>query len=188
VTDIYAGIHEHLKRFWPKNQRETFSWGPGPIRETLPHWQVVRITPLRSGEPWVYATVGAWEIPTEANCGMEFVLLSPREDPIHVETQAMVSNFHADPRYRVHLGKVLDIGRPWMDDSNCNQFLVSLPYPQGPGLENCYVDGYHVRFLWLLPITATERRYLEANGQEALERRFEGSGINAVDPLRQSVA
>ena len=188
MNDIIAGIHEHLARFWPNNRKEAFVWDLGPIRETLPNWQVIRVAPTRSGEPWQYVTVGASSIASNGEGGLEFILSAPEEDPIHIETLAMVSNFHADPRYRVHYGKVIDIGRPWVDDSRSTHFLVSHPYPQGPDFEYCCIGGKHVRFLWLMPITSSERKYLERNGQEALERRFEDAQINSVDPHRPSVA
>jgi hypothetical protein len=99
----------------------------------------------------------------------------------------MVANFHADPRYGVWLGKTINIGRPWMDGSNCDHLLVSLPYTLGKDFEWCSVGEFAIRFLWLLPITAAEAEFLSLHGQEALEQKFDESGFNIYDSHRASI-
>jgi hypothetical protein len=184
---VDEAVRRHVRAHWPRNAVEPFVWTIGPIRQTLPDFEVQRVRSNHRGEPWVYVTTGAWDARKPDKHGFEFFLQSPEEDPIHVETLAMVANFHADPKYGVGLGDVIEIGRPWMDESLCDRLLVSLPYPYGPDFEHCVIGDHHIRFLWLLPISASEAQYLRANGQEALERKFEEAGINAVDPRRVSV-
>jgi hypothetical protein len=55
----------------------------------------------------------------------------------------------------------------------CDHWLVSLPYPFGPELQQCHVGDRHVDFLWLVPITKAERDFKASHGQEELEERFE---------------
>ncbi|MGW5653784.1 suppressor of fused domain protein [Streptomyces humi] len=82
----------------------------------------------------------------------------------------------------------MPIGRPWLDDSDCDHYLVSLPYPFGPEFEFCeWGDGAHARILWLLPISKAEKDFRREAGLEALESRFEELGIDPVDPQRASV-
>ena len=99
----------------------------------------------------------------------------------------MVANLHADPRYQIRLGTVLDIGRPRVDDSELTHLLVSLPYPYGPTLEYFQADGFQARILWLLPINSSEAAYASLHGVEELEREFDRSGINYLDVHRSSV-
>jgi hypothetical protein len=67
-------------------------------------------------------------------------------------------------------------------------YLVSQPYPFGPDFEICeWNRGTHIRILWLLPITETEKDFRRTNGLEALESLFEDRAINPVDPGRRSV-
>jgi hypothetical protein len=115
------------------------------------------------------------------------VLLSPNESALHVELLAMVTNFHADERYRLALGQTINIGRPWVEGSSCASLLVSLPYSLGSAFEFCDGGEPEIRYLWLVPVTAAEADFLNRNGLEALERRFEEARINAVDANRKSV-
>jgi Suppressor of fused protein (SUFU) len=147
---------------------------------------VTRIEPLVPSATWRYVSRGAWQIKTP-DARIEFVLSSGDANPIHVETIAMVANFHADPRYRVYPGKIINIGRPWIEGASCDHLLVSLPYLLGPDFENLRVDDVSIRFLWLLPITRSEASYARANGVEALERVFEESKLDTIDPGRDSV-
>ncbi len=63
------------------------------------------------------------------------------------------------------------------------EMMISLPYPFGPDFERA--PG--ARVLWALPITPAERLFGEQAGVEALERLFDASRIDAVDPFRPCV-
>ncbi|MFT3694726.1 MAG: suppressor of fused domain protein [Kofleriaceae bacterium] len=99
----------------------------------------------------------------------------------------MVATFHADLRYGgAPVGKILEIGRPWVRHSTCDHILVSLPYTIGPEFE--YVSREPpFRIAWLLPITSAEAAFGRANGIEALEQAFEEAAIDTLDSRRASV-
>lgn len=65
--------------------------------------------------------------------------------------------------------------------------LISLPYLDGPRLENHQTKSGLIRFLWLIPITIQERDYKKQNGLEALEQKFEQEHLNYINPYRKSV-
>ncbi len=132
-------------------------------------------------------TIGAWEATVNEPHGTEFMLLSPTENPLHVELLAMVANLHADPRYRLCIGDTLKIGRPRLEGSASDHLLVSLPYPYGPEFEHCQVDDRHIQILWLVPITAAEAALVDDRGLEVLEQLLEDRRVNVVDPLRPSI-
>ena len=183
----YEALGDHLGRVWPGHSAREFTWGVGPIGRSLPHFRVMRLEPPPGGGPWVYASLGAWEVSVSGD-PREFFILAPREDPIHVETLAMLANYHADAtKPAVDLHHTLDLGRGWVDGSPLTHVLVSLPYTEGPRLEWCEVNGRRVRFLWLLPIWEEEARLARAEGWEALEGRLETSGIDPLDAHRRSV-
>ena len=188
ASQVSDAVREHLERQWPDRSHEVFVWNLGPTRERFPRFRVRRFARRRRNQAWVYATVGAWEATPENEPAMEFFLEAPREDSRHVELLAMVTNFHADERYRLQVGKTINIGRPWMDGARAEHLLVSLPYPYGPALERCRVGELDVRILWLLPITGEEAAYARQHGHDALEQRFEAQRINWLDPHRKSVA
>jgi hypothetical protein len=190
ITDeeAFEGERSHLDGFWPDRVHEEFVWTLGPIGRSLPRFRVRRIAPAKRRDPWVYVTVGAWEATADDAHGTEFFLLSPSEDARHVELLSMVANFHADARYRLTVGSTMNIGRPWMDGSVADHLLVSLPYPYGPALELCQLRERHVRFLWLVPITAAEANLVRGQGLEALERLLEQSKVDVISPKRRSLA
>ena len=103
-----------------------------------------------------------------------------------MQTLAMVTNFAMDPRYEVHLGRILEIGEPWLPESRCDHFLVSLPYPYGPELE-ALDPPRAMRLLWLLPITSEEAEFGRQHGVEALEQCFEREKLDYLDPRREAV-
>ena len=190
LVDVVTGsldLRAHLERFWAGRAKEAFEWTAGPIRSTLPRFSVLRVAPRSAKDPWIYVSDGARDVRTPDGQRLEFFLESPESDPIHVENLAMVAHFHADPRYGLSLGKVIAIGRPWMKQSRCDHFMVSLPYPFGPDFEWATLGERRVRLLWLLPITSSEAAFARANGCEALEERFEEAAFDVIDVDRISV-
>lgn len=186
VTPVDDAIRSHYSNFWADRDQEEFEWSLGPIGRRLPGFRVRRIVPGNTSEPWVYASVGAWQA-TDGVDSKEFFILSPTESPSHIETLAMAANLHADPAYRLGIGSTMNIGRPWMDGATAGHLLVSLPYPYGPALEHCDAAGTHVQVLWLVPITAGEAAHRRERGLEALEQLLETDGVDVLDPRRQSL-
>lgn len=185
ADEVREAVRRHVEAFWPGHPQEEFVWTLGPIEDRLPGFRVRRVAPVKRPDPWVYVTVGAANA-TDGD-GMEFFILSPSESPEHVETLAMVANFHADSRYRLSFGRIINIGRPWMEGSVADHLLVSLPYSYGPSLEHCEAPGRHVQVLWLVPITAAEARYAQQQGLEALEQLLEQSGVDVITQHRPSL-
>jgi Suppressor of fused protein (SUFU) len=186
VTRIDDAIRRHYSAYWSGRDHEEFEWTAGPIGRRLPGFRVRRIAPGNPADPWVYASVGAWQA-TDGEDGKEFFILSPSESPSHGETLAMVAHFHADPAHRLEIGSTMNIGRPWMDGATAGHLLVSLPYPYGVKLEHCDADGTHVQVLWLVPITAAEATYRRQRGLEALEQLLETNGVDVLSPDRASL-
>lgn len=88
---------------------------------------------------------------------------------------------------KLDIGHTLPIGEPWLPGSSCDHLLVSVPYPFGQELQTCHVGDRHVEFLWLLPITTSERDFKLSAGLEALESRFDDVGLKYWQPNRTSV-
>lgn len=58
------------------------------------------------------------------------------------------------------VGHTVNFGQPWLDASSCVHGLISLPYLDGPTLENPELpDGRVIKFDWLVPITPAEVQY-----------------------------
>jgi hypothetical protein len=119
---------------------------------------------------------------------LELHLFSPTQADSHVELLTVVAHYHRTGS-SLGLGHTVNFGRPWLPHSKCKYGLISLPYLDGPDLENytCKSVGEEIRFLWLIPITKRERDYKTQNGLEALEARFEEAQFDYLDPSRRSV-
>ncbi len=178
----------HIDKFWHNNKKKEFVWKTGPISQAYKNFSVMEIEPIEKQEEWVYITLGASELHSPNHERLEFFILSPTQDKIHIDTLAMLANFHADFSYGgVYLGRVIEIGRPWMNNSSCEYFLVSLPYATGKEFELFENDLYKIRFLWLLPITYSESMYALKYGQERLEYKLEEMSVDYLNPQRKSV-
>jgi len=185
---IHEAQIDHLEKNWPSHKKESFTWDLGPIKQALPNFSVIRITPKSSDEPWVYLSHGAREINKNHHDCREFFILAPSESPRHIETLAMLVNFHASENNFLTIGACVNIGRGWLEGSNLDHLLISIPYPFGPKLEKCHFDGGNIiKYLWLLPVNQAEKEYLNQLGLEALESKFDENAIDYLDPNRSSV-
>lgn len=184
---IRSKIREHIQSFWPNSRLFEKRWPVGPLEHNLPGFRVLRLESRTPDRPHVYVTSGCFSTEPAEHLRHEFFLLSIDHNDRHVETLAMVANFHADERYRLDVGRTIAIGGPWIEHSGCDHLLVSLPYPYGPRLERLQLSDMCVRFLWLMPITAREAAFAELNGAEALEQKFDLAKTNYLDARRASV-
>ncbi len=83
------------------------------------------------------------------------------------------------------LNHTFNWGEPMIENSSCDHGYISLPYIEGPKLEN--MPPLKTKFLWLIPVTATEVMYKKKNGINALEDLFEQEKINYPFLLRKSL-
>ncbi|MFE2557371.1 suppressor of fused domain protein [Streptomyces sp. NPDC059352] len=189
-TAARAALLDHLRRTLPGRVIDEVTGVDGPIEDRVPGFRVFRIHPAYPGDWWLYVTSGCWEATQLDGHGTEFFLAAPRDEWINLESVTVNAYYHCGPVHqRLDVGHTVPIGRPWLDDSDCDHYLVSLPYPFGPDFEVCeWEGGSHARILWLLPITAAEKDFRREMGLEALEVRFDEHAIDPVDPKRASVA
>lgn len=152
--------------------------------QLLPHFQVLEFEPPPQRDTWRYASCGMSN-PSEIG-GIELHILSPCQSPEPVELLAAVAHFHRSTT-RLGWGHTVNFGKPWIENSPCEHGLISLPYLDGPDLEELQLENRSLQFLWLLPITKEELAFKKASGLEALEARFEKEQINYLNPHRPSV-
>jgi Suppressor of fused protein (SUFU) len=186
MDEVSSQLRAHVDAWFRASVREEFSWTLGPMSQAFPRFRVARYAPPTGNDPWLYVTFGASEVQPDGE-RTEFFLLSPVETPRHVESLAMVAYFHADPTYGVTEGKILDIGRPWLEGSDADHLLASKPLPYAPDFEWCRTGAGDVRFLWLVPITRAEAAFARQHGVEALEDALEDSGVDVMDAERPAV-
>jgi hypothetical protein len=160
--DVCGALEEHVRRFFTGRAVEASIWTAGPILDQNPHFRVLRVSPGTPGELWTYVSVGGWAATLDENHGLEFLVCTGSADVRAIELLAMTVYYHRGGK--LGLGHTLPIGEPWLPGSVCDHLLVTLPYPFGPDLQTCHVGDRHVEFLWLLPISETERAWKVSSG------------------------
>lgn len=192
IERVESAIRIHVSKTWLNRAIEEFSWKIGPISASIPGFRVARVSPGHKDKTWVYVSLGAWKVDTGRGPRLEFFIVSAKNSPEHVESLAMMANFHADGRWLISPGTIIEIGRPWMEESTCDHFLVSVPYPIEPTnqflkVENAREGIEVVGYLWLVPITRAEAEFARLRGVESLEQLFESEGIDYTNARRVSV-
>lgn len=117
---------------------------------------------------------------------VELHIFSPVDSPEIVELLVVTAHYHrtSEP---LDLWHTVNFGRPWLEGSTCSHGLVSLPYLDGPALENLPFQNNSIKFYWLIPISYAEVQYKVERGINALETAFEIAKLNYIDVMRGSV-
>jgi hypothetical protein len=185
TDEVHARLRRHIQAFFAGHCYEEEVWTLGPALEVLPRLRIACLSPGPRTALWTYVSLGAWEAVASHSGGLEFLLIAPARDLRHVELLSMAAWYHGE--HTLGLGHTLPIGEPWLEGSACDCLLVSRPYPLGAELEVCCLGKRHLHLYWLLPITAAERAFKVEHSLEALEQRFDDSGLEYWDPGRASV-
>jgi hypothetical protein len=183
-TNLYQKkIISHYEAFW-NNKSEMLKLEKIPAGRDIPNFNVLEFKPARNRNMWTYATCGL-SVSNESD-PLELHLFSSCQDRSFVELLTVIAFYHrTDARLGLH--HTVNFGRPWQNGSSLDHGFISLPYLDGPRLENFDVDKKTVKFLWLIPISKTEVEYKKKYGVEALELKFDRPDFNYLDANRKSV-
>ncbi|MFI5317284.1 MAG: suppressor of fused domain protein [Myxococcota bacterium] len=187
--DLGEVVRAHLARVFPKRAIARAEIAAGELVVNLPELAVFEVAPP-AGEPrapWLYMTAGASSEAMDDGYGLEFLLCAPAAEPRAATLVAMVAQLHADPRYPMSLGQVLEIGRPWLPGASADHLLVSLPSLFDPELEWLSDRERTIRVVWLVPITRREGEFAKQRGLDALQSLFGASRIDVTRLARDSV-
>ena len=182
-----AAIEKHLTQIWSQ-PLERIRVSRGPIHELPVDFHVLVMH--RLPEFLVYAT-RCMSQPSD-KVRLELFVFTRNEfegDPKDglglAELLTAVAHYH---RTGAHLGlhHTVNFGQPWLEGSECEHGLLSLPYLD-PDVEWLEQEEMETRFLWLIPITTSELEFKKQRGVEALEQQFEEAEFDFADPFRSSV-
>ena len=182
-SNYTSDLKRHLCGLWGAFAEEA-KWPAPPNRAPSPSPTVLVFRPRRERALWTYASCGMSD-PSLPN-PLELHLFSKREDQSLIELLTIVADYHRTGS-PLGLHHTVNFGRPWLEGSRCDYGLISLPYLDGPKLEEMRYLNYIVRCLWLIPITRAERDFKANNGVEALERLFDAPPFDYAEPSRPSV-
>lgn len=183
--EAYHAIINHYESVW-QNKAEILAFVHGPMLDKYEDFRVLEFAPSAKRKCWTYATAGMSDT---VGSMLELHIFSPEQDRSIVELLTATAYYHLSTEDKLGLWHTVDFGRPWKGNSDCHFGFISLPYLDGPALENFENrgGGEVVKFYWLIPITQQERTYKIKYGVDALEEKFEKASFNYLDPFRQSV-
>lgn len=133
---------------------------------------------------WTYATCCMSQL--EDDEPIELHLFSFQKDEGLIELLTSIAYYHRQTD-RLGLNHSVNLGKPWQHASQCTYGFISLPYLDGPALENFKTNKKEIKFYWLIPITQKEAEYKSKNGSEALEGKFEESEFDYINSGRESL-
>lgn len=185
MTEYCRDIESHYLSKWV-GKSGVRKWDRGPVSDLPVDFCVLEFEPLGKRNMWTYATC-CMSQPSDVE-PIELHLFAPHRSDLHVELLTIIAHYHRTGN-SLGLGHTVNFGRPWIPGASVEYGLISLPYLDGPSFEVFRTERATnvVRFLWLIPITHVEREFKKAHGLEALERKFEESNFNYLDPRRGSV-
>lgn len=177
-------IINHYERIWGKTWK-TYLWDKGPF-EKLPHdFRVLEFPPNERRNMWTYATCCLSQ--TTDKEPFELHIFSSIQCPDVIELLTALAYFHRNSA-SIGLNHTVNFGKSWQNNSLCKHGFISLPYLDGPELENLYIPDFNksIKFYWLIPITDAEVNYKIKFGVEALEDKFD-EGLDYINPARKSL-
>jgi hypothetical protein len=182
---MLSRLDQHVRNFFGGHTITEHIFAKGPTKQLIPDFKVLCSHPSGDFNFYTYLSIGCSLIEHKDGRRLEFLATSPSYDEVWTELLTMVAYYHSTEW--LELGHTFPVGHRLLRDSTCDHMLVSLPYPFGPDLEVCCLDDLHVHFLWLLPITASEKRFRHEHGLEALEEKFDAQEIDYLDMQRPPV-
>lgn len=170
-------IDHHYSRFWQPIGPPR-SWPRGPMKDVRPSFRVGQYR--RTQDTTAFASMGLSE--DGGSLEIYFIIKDhERHSDSLTELLVALAHYHLTER-ELTLGQTVNFGRPWVEGSMCTYGLISLPYLDGPLVEN--VPETSVRVLWVVPITEPERNLAASQGAEALEERLEAMEAEVMNPFR----
>ena len=183
MVEWRRAVEEHYAEIWGHVGLECH-FAAGPLHQLPPDFGVLKFPPDAARDMWTYAT-RCMSQPQDEH-PVELHMFSSVEADGIVELLFAVAHYHRTGAH-LGLGHSVNFGRPWLDGSECDYGLISLPYLDGPRLENLSILFKSLKFYWLIPVTRAEVEFKRANSLDALERKFEETGLDYINPRRASV-
>lgn len=184
MTNRIKAIEAHYNRAW-KSEPNVILFDKGPIHKLSPNFRVLVYGPTLYRNMWCYATCDMG-IGRNSDQHIELHIFSAKQDYSLVELLTSAAYYHKK-NCEIGLNDTVFFGKSWQDNSICSYGLISLPYLDGPDLENYVLGNQSMKFYWLIPITNEELEYKKKYGAEALEDMFEKSGLEYFNPNRKSI-
>ena len=183
LDNYQVDIINHYEKAFHQNAK-IYIWDKGPYERLPNDFRILEFPPTEAKNMWTYATCCMSQ--PEDTMRVELHLFSSKKDESIIELLTALAFYHRVTN-KIGLNHTVFLGRPWQNGSKCDYGFVSLPYIDGPTLEDFNTTNGLIKFYWLLPVTENEVNYKKKFGVEALESKFDDPAFNYIDPNRSSV-
>jgi hypothetical protein len=160
-------------------------WPEDPHLKMYPEFYVLTFAPNNIHNMWIYCTIGMSLFRDDDNL-IELFIFSPQQDDSIVELLTVTASYHINGT-PLNIHHTFNVGRSWLNESDCEYCFISLPYLDGENFEVFQFQEKEIHCYWLIPITETEKNYKVEFGYEALEQLFENNGLDYLNPNRKSL-
>jgi hypothetical protein len=178
-----TAIQKHYEKIWQIPATRCPSIG-GPLHELPDDFTILKFAPRQERRMWTYAT--SCMSKQEDADPLELHMFSRDESEEIVELLTATAHFHRTGK-TLGFGHTVNFGKPWQRQSVCDHGLISLPYLDGPSLENLNIGSKLLNCYWLIPITKSEVKFKKKFELEALEQKLEDHTFDYLNPTRPSV-
>ena len=175
-------IEAHYREIW-KTDFKVCDFSKGPVNQLPADFAILEFAPHSGRSMWTYATRCMSTAKDEKS--IELHMFSSIQSQEIVEILFATAHFHHTVT-KLDVGHTVYFGRPWLENSECDYGLVSVPYLDGPNLETMSSGSTRLYFYWMIPVTKAEVAFKKAHGLEALESKFESLSFDYSDPHRSS--
>ncbi|MBO9573344.1 MAG: hypothetical protein J7497_14225 [Chitinophagaceae bacterium] len=135
-------ILNHYTSVW-NNEPEIYLWDKGPFEKLPFNFRILEFAPNQNRDMWTYAT-SCMSQPDD-DLPIETHIFSSKKDIQIVELLTTFAYYHRNTR-RIGLNHSVNFGKSWQESSLCHYGLVSLPYLDGPDLEDFRFQNKIVKF------------------------------------------
>lgn len=176
-------IQKHYLDNW-NQEGKSIVWEMGPMNDLDNHFSILEFEPRKDTNMWAYATCCLTDDFQENP--IELFMFSPKKSMECIEILTALAFYHKTES-ELALWHTVNFGKGWFSGSKLTHGLISLPYLDGPNLENLELGEDLIKFYWLIPISESEAKFKDREGIEALEQKFDNGDFNYLNPNRKSV-
>jgi len=181
--DYKKSLKLHLGITWKSEPLEIEFDSSTPIGAIKDNFLVLEYPPYNGRKLWCYTTCGM-SSDLRGN-SIEVHIFSKEKDLNMPNLLAMVAHYHLTVK-NINLWHTVNFGMSWKQASECTFGLISLPYLDGPDIENFIYENKSFKLFWLIPITKQEVEFKKKRGIESLEELFEKHNFDYANPRRKS--
>ena len=157
----------------------------GPVEKLHSAFRVFEFPPNKEHNFYCYCTVGM-SVDRVDDSLVELVVYSLGPERSLIVLLTVCASYHRNG-LPLNLGHTVNVGQPWLYNSLCDHGFISLPYLDGPKLEQFHFGAQKIHCYWFIPITIQERDYKMKHGAEALEQLFEEKQLDYLNPNRKNL-